>query len=83
MNGNEAKTNLYDLTLDELTVRLTDWGYPAFRARQVWEWLYRHYAAGFAEMTNLPGALREHLAAETTLSIGEVVLSQHSSDGQT
>jgi len=83
LSANGAKINLYDLTLDELTARLAEWGYPAFRARQVWEWLYRHYAADFAPMTNLPGALRERLAAETTLSIGEVVLSQHSSDGQT
>ncbi len=83
MSANGAKINLYDLTLGELTARLAEWGYPAFRARQVWEWLYRHYAADFGAMTNLPGALRDHLAAEATLSIGEVVLSQHSSDGQT
>jgi 23S rRNA (adenine2503-C2)-methyltransferase len=62
---------------------LAQLGQPAFRARQVWEWLYRHYAADFSEMTNLPGDLRAQLAREATLSIGEVVLSQHSADGQT
>jgi 23S rRNA (adenine2503-C2)-methyltransferase len=76
-------TNLYDLSLPELTALLGEWGQPAYRARQVWEWLYRHYAGSFDEMTTLPGALRERLAAETALSIGDVVLSQHSSDGQT
>ena len=75
--------NLYDLTLPELTAMLADWGQPAYRARQVWEWLYRHYAASFDEMTTLPGPLRERLSAETTLAIGEVALDQHSSDGQT
>jgi 23S rRNA (adenine2503-C2)-methyltransferase len=79
----ERNINLYDLTLPELTALLADWGQPVFRARQVWEWLYRHYAADFAAMTNLPAGLRERLAAETTLSVGEIVLQQHSSDGQT
>ena len=81
--SNTKLTNLYDLTLPDLTALLAEWGQPAYRARQLWEWLYRHYAAGFDEMTTLPGALRDRLAAETTLSIGEIALSQHSSDGQT
>ncbi|MCA9867305.1 MAG: 23S rRNA (adenine(2503)-C(2))-methyltransferase RlmN [Anaerolineae bacterium] len=76
-------TNLYDLTLPELTALLAGWGQPAYRARQLWEWLYRHYAGEFETMTTLPGALRERLAAETTLAIGKIALSQHSSDGQT
>ena len=74
---------LYDLNLEELTALLGTWGQPSYRARQVWEWLYRHFAAGAGEMTNLPGALRERLASETTLAIGEVVVVQHSADGQT
>ena len=76
-------TNLYDLSLPELTALLAEWGQPAFRARQVWEWLYRHYVAGAAEMTNLPLPLRQRLAAETTLAIGDIVLSQRSRDGRT
>ncbi len=75
--------NLYDLPLEELQALLTEWGQPAFRAGQIWEWLYRHFATDFAEMTNLPRALRERLAAETTLQVGEIVLRQHSADGQT
>ena len=75
--------NLYDLSLPELTTLLAEWGQPAYRARQVWEWLYRHYAGTFDEMSTLPGALRERLASETTLTIGEIALSRNSSDGQT
>ena len=78
-----GESRLYDLSLPELTALLAEWGQPAFRARQVWEWLYRHYAADASEMTNLPRALRERLAAETTLPIGDIVLDQHSRDGQT
>ncbi|WP_374688689.1 23S rRNA (adenine(2503)-C(2))-methyltransferase RlmN [Promineifilum sp.] len=79
----EHRPTLYDLDLSGLTALLAEWGQPAFRARQVWEWLYRHYAAGFDAMTNLPAALRERLAAETTLTIGDIVLRQDSRDGQT
>ncbi len=75
--------NLYDLSLPELTARLAEWGQPSFRARQVWEWLYRHFAAGAGEMTSLPAALRQRLADEMTLSIGEIALRQNSRDGQT
>ncbi len=79
----ERPPTLYDLDLPAMTTLLAAWGQPAFRARQVWEWLYRHYAADFDQMTNLPAALRERLAAETTLTIGEVVLRQDSRDGRT
>ena len=41
---------------------LTDRGEPAYRTRQVWEWAARG-AGGYDEMTNLPAALREELAA--------------------
>ena len=79
----DAMINLYDLSLPELTTLLAEWGQPAYRARQVWQWLYRHYAGSFDEMSTLPGTLRERLASETALTIGEVALSQNSSDGQT
>jgi 23S rRNA (adenine2503-C2)-methyltransferase len=40
---------------------------PAFRRSQVWEWAARG-AASYEEMTNLPAALRERLAAEVPFS---------------
>ncbi|MEA2350892.1 MAG: rRNA (adenine2503-C2)-methyltransferase [Thermoleophilaceae bacterium] len=50
--------------LDDLLARH---GEPRFRAGQVWEWVARG-AASYDEMTNLPAALRERLAAELPLS---------------
>lgn len=35
---------------------------PAFRARQLREWLYRHPVSSTGDMTNLPGELRAELA---------------------
>jgi 23S rRNA (adenine2503-C2)-methyltransferase len=55
-------------------------GQPAFRAGQVWSWAARG-AAGYAEMTDLPAALRERLAAEVPFSSLELVREAHASDG--
>ena len=51
------------LSAEELTARLTARGYPAFRARQIREWLDRG-VHDFSQMTNLPLSLRQELAAE-------------------
>ena len=50
-----------DLALLERT--LADRDEPAYRADQVWAWAARG-ASSYEEMTNLPAALRERLAAE-------------------
>jgi 23S rRNA (adenine2503-C2)-methyltransferase len=53
---------------------------PAFRERQVWRWLSAG-ASSYDEMTDLPGALRERLAAEVPLSTLTVVRESQASDG--
>jgi len=75
--------NLYDLTFDALTARIAEWGQPAYRAKQIWEWLYKHKVTRVEEMTTLPKPLREKLAAETTIGVMELVVEQQSSDEQT
>jgi 23S rRNA (adenine2503-C2)-methyltransferase len=78
-----SRVNLYDLSDDELTALITGWGQPEYRARQVIEWLYRHKVSSFEEMTTLPKALRERLAAETQIGVMEKVSEQISIDGET
>ena len=58
------KPSLLDLSFDELAEVLAAHGQPAFRARQVWAWMYQRYALSFDEMTNLPKDLRAALAEE-------------------
>jgi 23S rRNA (adenine2503-C2)-methyltransferase len=53
---------------------------PAFRARQVWRWA-ANGAAGYDEMTDLPGALRARLREAVPFSTLEVVREAHASDG--
>lgn len=75
--------NLYDLDLFQLTQLLTDLGQPAFRAKQVWQWLYQKFPRTIAEMTNLPQTLRDALAEQTSLHSATVVAREFSRDGQT
>ena len=51
------KTELTGMTRDELTAWMAAQGYPAFRGKQVFEWIHR--GADFDEMTNLSNA-RSH-----------------------
>jgi 23S rRNA (adenine2503-C2)-methyltransferase len=53
--------------IDLLEQTLADAGEPAFRSRQIWEWTARG-AGSYAEMTNLPEALRERLQGDVPLS---------------
>lgn len=55
---------LLDFSLPELTAYVVSLGQPKFRARQLWDWIYKRYAADFDLMTNLPKELRERLKAE-------------------
>jgi 23S rRNA (adenine2503-C2)-methyltransferase len=56
-------TNVYDLDLDQLTLRLEGWGQPRYRARQIYGGLWSR-AASYEEMTDLPKTLRARLADE-------------------
>lgn len=76
--------NLYDLSFSELQQFLADLKQPKYRAKQVWEWLYKQFAGSFDEMNNLPKGMREVLAQRATL--GETLepyYAQESGDGHT
>lgn len=75
--------HLYDLTLDELVEAVVSWEQPAFRARQIWRWLYTQKVSSIADMKNLPQALRDQLAAQTQLSAFAVERELFSNDGHT
>ncbi len=79
----KSLSSLYDLTLDQLQALLKDWGEPAFRARQVWEWLYIRLVDSYDAMTNLPKSLRERLAAAYPIGRLAPQIDLLSSDGWT
>lgn len=74
-----AKTDLLNLSREELATLLKQWGQPAFRAKQIHRQLHVNLAASPEEMSDLPKSLREKLAAETC--IGSLTLaSVHEGD---
>jgi 23S rRNA (adenine2503-C2)-methyltransferase len=57
----EFVMDVKDLVFTELKEQFMSWGEPAYRAKQVFEWVYRRGAGSFAAMTDLPKALRNRL----------------------
>ena len=74
---------IYDLDLNKLTNILEDWNEPAYRAKQIWQGLYRHLYNSPDQFTNLPKSLREKLAEQFTFSPFTVKTYLDSSDGFT
>ena len=67
-------------TLESLTATLAAHGHPAYRARQILEWLYKKRARSWDAMTSLPAALRDWLATQFEIEPARYVLAKDSSD---
>lgn len=65
--------NLYDLSLTGIETLLVDWGEPAYRAKQIYNWLYEQRVADIDAMSNLPKKLRERLQQASTLGTLDIV----------
>jgi 23S rRNA (adenine2503-C2)-methyltransferase len=74
-------TDLYTLDLPALTALVRQMNQPAFRARQLWGWMYERGARDFAEMSNLPQAFRQQLAETCRLGSLSLIVEQRSEDG--
>ncbi|WNJ16288.1 23S rRNA (adenine(2503)-C(2))-methyltransferase RlmN [Pontibacter sp. G13] len=73
--------NIRSFTLEELQVKLAEFGEPKFRAKQIYEWLWKRGAGSFDEMTNVGKGLREKLAEHFTIGKAEIEAGQRSGDG--
>ncbi|MFP4177542.1 MAG: 23S rRNA (adenine(2503)-C(2))-methyltransferase RlmN [Acholeplasmataceae bacterium] len=71
---------IYDLSVDELVSFLAEHRFKAYRANQIWDWLYRQKASSFDVMKNLPEDLRDLLKESFTLEGLELVFKNVSSD---
>ena len=75
------KKDIENLAFAELKAELESWGEPAYRARQVFEWVYQKGAESFAAMTDLPKGLRQRLEDEFWLGVLELTEQLRSKDG--
>ncbi len=78
-----SNTLFYDLNLADLTELLAGWGQPAYRAKQIWQGVYKNFWASAEEFSTLPKPLREKMTAELTFEPLTPSLRLDSSDGQT
>lgn len=74
------KTELTELTKEELGIAMEQLGEKPFRAKQIWQWLYFRGVTDFEQMSNLSLALRKKLQERFTITRPKVVTEQISID---
>lgn len=80
----KAKSSLiYDFSQSELKEIFKDWGEPPYRAKQIWEGLYKHLYDTPSEFTTIPTPLRKKLEREFDWNPLSPVTILNSSDKQT
>ena len=77
------KSLIFDLDFPDLEKTILQWDEPSFRARQVWQGLYKHLWNEADEFTNISKSLREKLFGHFSFSSIAPTTTQHASDGQT
>ena len=73
--------NIKDYNLDSLKEELKNMGEKAFRAEQIFKWLYQDKVTSFDEMLNLSLELREKLKQEYYICDFGILKKQESADG--
>lgn len=77
----EARINLLDMTRPELEAWCIERGGKAFRARQLFQWIYKRGETDFESMTDLAKAFRSELAQEAEIRLPEIITRQDAADG--
>ncbi len=73
--------DIRDLSLDEIKSLVSEAGEKPYRAKQLWEWLWKKRARAWDDMSDLPKAFREKLAERTVFRPLQLVEEQRSEDG--
>lgn len=76
-----SKTDIRTLSSEQLQKEISSLGEPAFKAKQIFEWLWKKSAFSFEEMTNLSKSLREKLIEKFEIKAVKILTQQKSKDG--
>jgi 23S rRNA (adenine2503-C2)-methyltransferase len=79
----DGRSNLVGLTREELAALFKELGEPAFRARQLWGWMYAKGARDFGDMTDMSKKLRAKLAERYAVHRPEISRLQDSIEIET
>ncbi len=74
-------TDIRELTLEEVQALVAELGEKPYRARQLWEWLWKKKARSWEAMSDLPKAFRAQLAERCVLRPLVLAEEQRSTDG--
>ncbi len=80
MNANNSKIDIRSLSLDALTQQFVSLGEKSFRAKQVYEWLWKKSCFSFEGMSNISKELRKKLDEHFTINHAVINTSQFSAD---
>jgi 23S rRNA (adenine2503-C2)-methyltransferase len=81
MQTSLAKTDLKNLTQQQLVQFVESLGQPSFRGRQILAWIYKPGITDFSQMTDLAKEFRTILAEFACMSRFEEYMVEHSKDG--
>jgi len=81
MKIESPKKDIRSLTLPEMEVVITSMGWPKFRAKQIWHWVWKQQQKDFAQMTNIPQEILQFLAEHYIFCELIVDQTQKSLDG--
>ena len=76
-----SSTDLADLTLPALERLIESQGLPRFRARQIFQWVWKRGATDFDGMSDLGRELRAQLSERFRIDTPAIVRHEHSDDG--
>lgn len=76
-----SKQNLIGLSRDELNDFLKSQNIPAFRAQQIWNWLYHHGVRHLHDMKNVSKDVQSILAEHFVIERPTITTAMTSSDG--
>ena len=77
------KPLINDFTLEELTSKITEMGEAAYRAKQIWQMIYKQLIASPDDFSNIPKDLRQRLDEQFCFLPLRVEKNLKSSDEQT
>ena len=74
------KIDIRQLTLEELTKKIVEFGEKPYRANQIHDWLWKKRAVTFSQMTNLPKYFRELIEDNFIINAVQLKEAQKSKD---
>lgn len=75
------KSDIRDISLNEIERFFSEHGEKSYRAKQVLEWIWKKGSTDFDQMTNLSNTIREKLKQSFRISCAKSEIFQSSSDG--